>query len=414
MTPETAPTPRERSLLRDLAKQYLQVCARPEQAERRRLWRQHNSLKATLPLIYVRAFAWQEMPAARLECEDPFLRHFENFFRYQLFWDSLGDDAIFEPWVTLHASYRCSGWGLQVGRHFSDEPGGSFKVENPLIDPDAIENMRAPWHEIDEESTARNASRLADLFGDLITINIDRGPAYRMWSGDISTDLGYLRGIENFMLDMYDRPQWLHRLAAFMRDGILRTHQQAEAAGDWSLSAHQNQSMPYAEELPDPAPNVNRVQRKQLWGYMAAQEFTLVSPALHEEFLLQYQLPILSQFGLTAYGCCEDLTRKIKLLRKIPNLRRIAVSPFANVARCAEQIGSDYVLSYRPSPADMVSYDFDPQRICAIQSRDLLACKSHGCHTDITLKDVETVQNDPDRVRTWVRLTREVISEVYG
>ena len=242
--------------------------------------------------------------------------------------------------MTLHASHRCTGWGVDAQRNHSDEPGGSFKVDYALKVPEDIEKMRAPWHEIDEEATRRNAARLAEALGDVITINIDRGPAYRMWTGDISTDLGYLRGIENFMLDMYDRPEWLHRLAGLMRDGILRTHDQAEAAGDWGLCAHQNQAMAYAEELADPAPNVNGVKRQPLWGYMAAQEFTLVSPALHDEFLLQYQLPILEKFGLTAYGCCEDLTRKIKLLRKIPNLRRIAVSPFANAARCAEQIGT--------------------------------------------------------------------------
>jgi hypothetical protein len=245
-----------------------------------------------------------------------------------------------------------------------------------------------------------------------MTIDVDRGPAYRMWSADISTDLGYLRGIENFMLDMTDRPEWLRGLAAFMRDGILRTHEQAEAAGDWGLCAHQNQAMPYAEELQDPAPNVNGVRRGQLWGFMAAQEFALVSPAMHDEFLLRYQLPILQKFGLAAYGCCEDLTRKIDMLRRVPNLRRIAVSPFADVRRCAEQIGTDYVLSYRPSPADMVSYGFDPERIRAILSRDLEACRS--CHTDITLKDVETVQGDPGRVRKWVALTREVLDRVWS
>lgn len=404
----------DRALLRNLTQQYLEICARPVQNERRRLWRQHNSLKWTLPLLYTRAFAWTEMPESVCVCSDPFLRRFENFFRYQLFWDGLGDDAIFEPWVTLNASHVCAGWGPATQRSHSDEPGGSFKVDYALKDSADFDKLRAPWHEIDEEATRANAARLGDAIGDLITINIDRGPAYRMWTGDISTDLGYLRGIENFMLDMYDRPAWLHQLAAFMRDGILRTHQQAEAAGDWGLSAHQNQAMPYAEELPDPAANLNGVKRSQLWGYMAAQEFTLVSPALHDEFLLQYQLPILAQFGLTAYGCCEDLTRKIRLLRQIPNLRRIAVSPFANVARCAEQIGSDYVLSYRPSPADMVSYGFDPERIRTILRRDLAACKANGCHVDITLKDVETVEKDPTRVAGWVRITREVVEEIYG
>jgi hypothetical protein len=254
-------------------------------------------------------------------------------------------------------------------------------------------------------------ARVADAIGDLIAINLDRGPAYRMWSADLSTDLGYLRGIEHFMLDMLDNPAWLHRLLGFMSDGVLRTHAQAEAAGDWGLCAHQNQAMPYAQELPDPAANVNGVRRSQLWGYMAAQEFTAVSPAMHEEFLLRHQLPILREFGLTAYGCCEDLTEKIDMLRQIPNLRRIAVAPSADVARCAEQIGRDYVLSYRPSPADMVGYGYDPERIRAILTRDLRACCE--CHVDITLKDVETVQGDPERVRNWVTLTRQAIDAVW-
>jgi len=259
---------------------------------------------------------------------------------------------------------------------------------------------------------ARVRVRACDCRGPDCRINVDRGPAYRMWTGDISTQLGYLRGIEHFMLDMLDNPEWLQRLVKFMSDGILKTHDEAEAAGDWGLCAHQNQAMPYAEELEDPAANHNGVKRSRLWGYMAAQELTAVSPAMHDEFMLRYQLPILAQFGLVAYGCCEDLTAKIDMLRQIPNLRRIAVSPFSDVKRCAEQIGRDYVLSYRPSPADMVGYGFDQARIRSILRRDLEACRD--CHVDITLKDVETVQRDPARVRKWVALTRQVIAEVFG
>lgn len=279
-----------------------------------------------------------------------------------------------------------------------------------------VDNLRVPHHEIDEKATVENATRLREAIGDVIEVNVDRSPVYRFWGGDLSTDLGHLRGIENLMLDMLDNPKWLHGLMKFMSDGVLKAQDEAEAAGDWSLSGEygtggrSNQAMPYSEELPDPVANVNGVPRKHLWCYMAAQEFTGVSPAMHEEFLLRYQMPIMAKFGLTAYGCCEDLTRKIDMLRAIPNLRRIAVSPFANVPRCAEQIGEDYVISYRPSPAEMVSCGFDPARIRAILRRDLQACR--GCHVDITLKDVETVERDPDRVRKWVAIAREVTDEI--
>jgi len=402
----------DRTILRDLAKQYRDLCDNPVQNERRDLWRRHNSLVPTRPLIYVRAFAWHEMPQAACSCQDPLYRRYENFFRSHLFWAGLDDDSIFEPWVTVPATLACHGWGVDVHRQHGDEPGGSFKVDYPLRELADLDKLRRPWHQVDEARTAETVDKLAEAIGDLLAVNLDRGPAYRMWTGDLSTDLGYLRGIENFMLDMLDHPEWLHRLVGFLADGVRQTHEQAEAAGDWSLAAHQNQAMPYALELADPAANHHGVQRRELWGYMAAQEFTAVSPAMHEEFLLRYQLPILETFGLVAYGCCEDLTRKIDMLRQIPNLRRIAVSPFANVAACAEQIGQDYVLSYRPSPADMVSYGLDDDRLRAILRRDLEACRN--CHVDITLKDVETVQRDPNRVKHWVALARQVVDELFA
>jgi hypothetical protein len=60
----------------------------------------------------------------------------------------------------------------------------------------------------------------------------------------------------------------------------------------------------------------------------------------------------------------------------------------------------------------MVSYGFDRDRISTVLKRDLTACKD--CHVDITLKDVLTVGKDPERVRKWVAITREVIEEVFG
>ena len=64
-------------------------------------------------------------------------------------------------------------------------------MDYPIKDLSDIEKLRIPWHEIDEAGTSEDVQRLSDAIGDLITINVDRGPAYRMWSGDLSTDLGY-------------------------------------------------------------------------------------------------------------------------------------------------------------------------------------------------------------------------------
>ncbi len=313
--------------------------------------------------------------------------------------------------MTVRAEHLCSGWGVQAERRRTDDAYGSFKVDYPIRRPEDVDLLRSPRHEIDEARTAEKLSRVQDCLGDLIGVDMDRGPAYWPWAADLSTDLGYLRGIEHFMLDMIDRPQWLHQLLGFMSAGVSQAQQQSEAAGDLGMSGHYNQAMAYAEELDDPAANQHQVHRRQLWCFTAAQEFTGVSPDMHDEFLLQYQLPIMEQFGLVAYGCCEDLTEKIDMLRQIPNLRRIAVSPFADVRRCAEQIGRDYVFSYRPSPTDMVGYGLDDVQVRQLLRDDLIACRD-SC-VDITLKDVETVEGDPQRVRQWVQSCRQVIDEVF-
>lgn len=405
--------PTDRDILRDLARRYLEICHTDAQQEKRQLWRRHNSLVRTTPLIYIRAFAWQEMPESKGLCQDPFFRRYEDFFRQSLFRYTFQDDFIFEPWVTVDAAWVTPPglWGLEWAWSERVDPRGSRVWDPPLKEPEDFAKMVQPHHIIDEGETARRAAKLDEAIGDILPICVDRAPAYRMWNGDISTTLAKLRGLDQLMWDMMDRPDWLHEVLAFMRDGILRTHEEAEQAGDWTLCAHQNQSMPYAEELPDPAASSGPVTRDKLWYFAASQETTLVGPRLFWEFMLQYQLPIMAKFGLTAYGCCEDLTHKIAWVKRIPNIRRISVALTADVRRCAEQIGTEYILSYRPSPTDMVGYDFNPERIRAILRRDLAACVEHGCHTDITLKDVETVQGDRERVRKWVEIARSVIDE---
>jgi hypothetical protein len=402
------------AIFQELAYRYREIASQPVINERRDLWRRHNSLRRTRPLIYVRAFAWQEMAESRLHCTDPFYRTYEDFFRQSLFRNSFDDDYIFEPWVTVRAACVTPPegvWGLASPRTHSDDARGSFVWETPLKTEADIERLASPHHVIDEGETARRVDKLSAAIGDILSIDIDRQPAYTVWNGDISTQLAYLRGLEQMMWDIFDRPAWLHTLLALMRDGIMRAHAEAEQAGDWSLSSHQNQAMSYAEELPDPAANSGPVPRSRLWIFLASQETTAIGPRQFEEFMLRYQIPIMAPFGLAAYGCCEDLTRKIEVVRQISNLRRIAVSPMANVSRCAAQIGQDYVLSYRPSPTEMVGYGFDPLKVQHMLTRDLEACSD--CHVDITLKDVETVEGDPDRVRRWVGVTREVIEQLY-
>ncbi|MHB9035406.1 MAG: uroporphyrinogen decarboxylase/cobalamine-independent methonine synthase family protein [Armatimonadota bacterium] len=398
------------AILRSLAMRYLEICNNSEQNSRRDLWRRHNGLERTRPPIYVRAIPWIEVPEVhRLECKDGFLRGYEQWLRMMIFRSAIDDDYIYEPWITVEAVKMAPPggiWGLEVKEICGEGPRGAVKYDAPIKNLSDKDKLIFPHHAVDEEATACNHARLNDAIGDILPVIVDRAPFYRVWGGDIITQLAYLRGLEQVMWDMVDNPEWLHELLTFMRDGILTVQEEAEASGDWRLYNHENQAMPYATELADPSTDPVPVMRSQLWYFCAAQELTLVSPRMHDEFMLQYQLPIIEKFGLVAYGCCEDLTEKIDMLRQIPNLRRIAIAPRADVRRCAEQVGADYVMSYRPNPAEMVCCGFDPDHVRRTLRNALDECI--GCHVDITLKDVETVEGCPERLIEWARIAKEV------
>jgi len=406
---------KDTKILRDLAKEYRDIASKEIQDERRDLWRRHNSLERTRPPIYVRLLtAWDEIPEYRLQCEDSFYRGHESFLRKMIYQDTIGDDYIIEPWITQQVSRVTPPeglWGVRIRHTPRTQPGGSWKFNSPIKELEDFDKLVKPRHIINEEATSRNVARLQDAVGDILEVNVDRAPAYTGGHADISHDLAQLRGLEQVMWDMTDNPEWLHKLVGFMSDGVLSTHNKAEEAGDWHLCDHQNQAMSYAKELPDPAANGESVKRDKLWGYFAAQEMAQVSPIMHDEFILRYQMPMMEKFGLIAYGCCEDLTNKIDMLRKVPNLRRIAVAPTANVRKCAEQIQRDYVFSYRPNPSEMICCGFNPDLIRRIIRDDMEASK--GCHVDITLKDVETVQHHPENLREWVKIVRD-ISDNYA
>ncbi len=404
------------TVLRDLAKRYADIATLPIQDEKRTLWSDHFSLKRTrVPLLatYGMWNVWcrEVFGDERMICRDPFYRAYERVLRMSIFQHEIvGDDTIQEPWITLRASVIVDNgqvWGVPESLHAAGVEGGAASFDPSLKTWDGVSRLRTTHHIVDETDTARNLDKLTEAVGGVLPVDVNRSPACIGFRSDISTTLAKLRGLEPLMFDMYEHPDELHRLLAFMRDGILDNNREAELAGHYSLTSGQNQAQPYAGDLEWPQPNSGPRRRKDIWGFCAAQEFALISPEFHQEFLFQYQKPIYEQYGHVHYGCCEDLTRKIDMLRGLDNLRSIAVGPTADIHRCAEQIGSDYVISWRPNPTDMVCYGYDETRVDRIVADAMAACR--GGYSHIHLKDIETVEGDVSRLTRWVRRVRHIV-----
>jgi hypothetical protein len=134
---------------------------------------------------------------------------------------------------------------------------------------------------------------------------------------------------------------------------------------------------------------------------------------MHEEFALAYERRWLERFGLSYYGCCEPLDRKIGVLRSVPNLRKISMSPWIDKEKAAEAVSGDYVFSFKPSPAVLAKERWNPE-----EARDELVtmleiAKRNRCRVEIIMKDISTVHFEPRRLWEWTRIASEV-AEKYA
>lgn len=400
---------RERSLLRDLAKQVSEIAAHPENQKKREWWIRHNRLEKVKPMVLVfPEGAWAEMlPYDVLQCEDEWCRHWEWWFRHIIYrWNYLRDDNVIDNQLEVHAAIRFSDWGLTPGAIHSDTPRGAWAFDPPLKDPDDIKLLKPLTFTCDPKATKDNYDRVTDMFGDFFPVRVVNTTRIDL---SIIGMLARLRGLDQIMIDMLDRPEWLHKVMSFMTDSTLKLLDDLEEADLLSLNNGciyvGSGGVALTDELPAPDFDGTHVRTKDMWGSAEAQELALVSPAMHEEFALQYQIKLLERFGLSYYGCCESLTDKLKIVKKIPNLRRVSVSPWTDVHVAAEELQDKYIYCWKPNPSVLVGH-FDEDRIRNYIAETLDAAKD--CVLEITMKDNHTVDNEPHRMTRWVEIAQEM------
>jgi len=165
----------------------------------------------------------------------------------------------------------------------------------------------------------------------------------------------------------------------------------------------------YTDELPGEDFKPDHVKTKNMWGCSAAQIFSDVSPEMHQEFALSYEIKWMERFGLNYYGCCEPLHKKVEILEKIPNLRKISMSPWVDLEQAAEALKDDYVFSYKPSPSIFVEDQWDPNALKKNLRKDLDKIKD--CRVEIIMKDISTVKYQPQRLWEWAEIAMEVVRE---
>ena len=407
------PIPRsEREVLRRLAGEVAELAARPIEDEKRDLWYRHNALEPTRPVIFCDPEnSWNEIiPASQLECKGS-VRYWEVFLRKEIFWArEMGDDYTIKPHFPVPHAYSGmdfhsgADWGL-AERRVGGEGSGSYVWESPVKTAEDLEKLHFPEITVDYEATDLVAEVADDIFGDLLPVHIQTA---WWWTLGMTWTLAHLRGLEQIMYDMYDNPELLHSLMAILRDGHMAVLDYLEESGLLSLNNDGTYvgsgGLGWSKELPQPDFD-GKVRLRDMWGFGDSQETVGVSPDMFAEFIFPYQLPILERFGLNCYGCCEPIDVRWHVVKQIPNLRRVSVSPWADRAKMAEYLGDRYILSMKPRPSDLAMTTVDKERIRA-ELREALRI-TRDCRVEVMMKDNHTIRNDPGRVVWWAHMARE-------
>jgi hypothetical protein len=85
------------------------------------------------------------------------------------------------------------------------------------------------------------------------------------------------------------------------------------------------------------------------------------------------------------------------------------MSPWVDEEIGASEIRGDYVFSRKPSPALLAWPRFREDEVRQHLKKTVDICARHGCPLEIILKDVSTVQYEPQRLWRWAEIAMEVV-----
>jgi hypothetical protein len=392
----------------------MEIATLPVQKEKRDLWRQLNGLNPLRPMLAIDQLPWHEIDVEGelvLRSEDPFLREIERKLRRTLYlWKHMPADMVVEPYLSMPKAILGTGFGMAPNEDLSatDPTSDVFghAYHNQLRTEEDILKIRMPEVRLDEDRNRWVEETASEVLAGILPVRMfGRSGYFALWDR-----LAEWMSPEAILYDLADRPEFIHAIMERYTVVNLALVDQLEALGLFEPAQTSVHCSPaYTDDLPAPGFDPARPRAKDSWTCGMAQIFATVSPAMHEEFEVDYVKRIYERFGLVYYGCCEALHDRIGVVRKIPNVRKISCSPWCDIDIAAEEIGRDYVASRKPSPVWLASETPDWSAIEKELRDTMAACRRTGTPVEFILKDVSTVMYRPQNLWEWEKRAMDIL-----
>ena len=147
-----------------------------------------------------------------------------------------------------------------------------------------------------------------------------------------------------------------------------------------------------------------------MWGLSESQVTVGVSLKMFKEFIFPYQKRLMDRFGLICYGCCEPMDQRFDIVKSVKNLRRVSVSPWANLEIMADKLKHEYIYSLKPSPSPLAESVID-ETFIRDNLRNSLQITLNN-RVELIMKDNHTLGNNPENIKRWTQIAREEIERL--
>lgn len=404
----------DKSILRRSGNVLAAIAALPIQRKKRGLWVELNGLRKTRPMVTIDQLPWHELNKSdemKLFCEDKFLRSVEYSIKQLLYrWNHFPADMVIENRINIPMSITGLKYGIDVVEETIGSIDGnsvvSHRYHDEIPDEDALNRLENDKITVDRKLDEKHLDILGDIFNDIIPIRLKGVEIH----GGFWDRIAQMRPADKILWDIIDKPEFTKKIVNKFVSLTMSTIDQCEKLGILDANAQYiHCTGAYTDELPSKDYNPLKPKSQDCWLFGMSQIFSTVSPKMHDEFEIDMAIPIFERFGLGYYGCCEPLQKVIPYIRKLPNVRKISCSPWADIDKSAELIAGDYVYSCKPNPSFIATGHIDRDAAEEQISHVLKACSLNNTNSEFILKDISTVSGNIEVIDEWEKLAMGMV-----
>lgn len=398
------------TVLRELSRDWSLLAGTNIMKEREAVWTRLHDLNPIRPAIIIETELMSDFISdSELKCEDLYYRQIERRLREGIKHVTLFDDDYIltnEFKIDYFTQIENSDYG--VGLNYTINNSTHAVISNhPINSVSDIKNLKTRDFKIDYENSNTNKKNFDEIFDGNLNVILQPSAYYLPQLSKFVFDL---IGMDNMYFWLVDEPEAMAEMIEFIKNDFIRKVKMYENEGVLVLNNRNDiaGSGSYGCTTALSKPLDGKVKLKDLWVWMESQETTTISPDMFEEVFLPSMGEMAKLFGMTYYGCCEQLHDRFPAIEtEIKNIRSVSVSPWSDHKIMGDLLKDKYVFSKKLTP-QYISMDLPDVKAQENEIVMTLNCVKNNL-VEFVYRDVYEYKNDPAKFQNWVKLVRSFL-----